>query len=148
MDPKVIKGRLAEIDNIKNDHNFFKPFSDDFYQSDKVVEIERLLTEILGDERIKMKLVASVCAIENCTYEVQEELMHNTPTDLARIFISGTSNELEMLFPPVPNFIFTRDIGIVIKDHILLNKPAKQARTREALLMKYIFFNHPLFKST
>ncbi len=146
LDSKVIQGRLAEIDNIKNDHNFFKPFSNDFYQSDKVVEIERLLTEILYDERIKMKLVASVCAIENCTYEVQEELMHNTPADLARIFISGTSNELEMLFPPVPNFIFTRDIGIVIKDHILLNKPAKQARTREALLMKYIFFNHPYFK--
>ncbi|MCH5714931.1 arginine deiminase family protein [Niabella hibiscisoli] len=30
---------------------------------------------------------------------------------------------------------------------MLLNKPAKQARTREALLMKYIFFNHPLFKN-
>ncbi len=52
-----------------------------------------------------------------------------------------------MLFPPIPNFIFTRDIGIVIKDHILLNKPAKKARIREALLTKYIFFNHPLFKA-
>ena len=46
---------------------------------------------------------------------------------------------------PCPNFIFTRDIGIVINDHILLNKPAKLARTREALLAQYIFFNHPLF---
>jgi arginine deiminase len=27
----------------------------------------------------------------------------------------------------------------------LLNKPAKKARTREALLAKYIFYNHPLF---
>jgi arginine deiminase len=34
----------------------------------------------------------------------------------------------------------------VINDHVLLNKPAKKARTREALLAKYIFFNHPLFK--
>jgi arginine deiminase len=51
-----------------------------------------------------------------------------------------------MLFAPIPNFIFTRDIGIVINDYILLNKPAKKARTREALLAKYIFFNHPLFK--
>jgi arginine deiminase len=50
-----------------------------------------------------------------------------------------------MIFPPIPNFIFTRDIGITVNDHILLNKPAKKARTREALLMKYIFFNHPLF---
>ncbi len=67
--------------------------------------------------------------------------------DLANVFITGTYKNTEMLFPPVPNFIFTRDIGIVINDHILLNKPAKQARTREALLMKYIFFNHPLFKN-
>jgi arginine deiminase len=51
-----------------------------------------------------------------------------------------------MLFAPIPNFIFTRDIGIVINDHILLNKPAKFARTREALLTQYIFYNHPLFK--
>jgi arginine deiminase len=72
--------------------------------------------------------------------------MNTDAADLARIFISGTSNDKEMLFPPVPNFIFTRDIGIVINDAILLNKPAMLARTREALLMKYIFFNHPLFE--
>jgi arginine deiminase len=51
-----------------------------------------------------------------------------------------------MLFAPIPNFIFTRDIGIVINKFVLLNKPAKKARLREALLAKYIFFNHPLFK--
>jgi arginine deiminase len=56
-------------------------------------------------------------------------------------------DDSQMLFPPVPNLIFTRDIGIVINDYILLNKPAKKARTREALLVKYIFFNHPMFKA-
>jgi arginine deiminase len=35
----------------------------------------------------------------------------------------------------------------VIKDHIVLNKPAKIARHREALLAKYIFFYHPLFST-
>jgi arginine deiminase len=34
----------------------------------------------------------------------------------------------------------------VVNDHILLNRPAKKARTREALLTKYIFHNHPLFE--
>lgn len=144
LDPAKIKNRLAEVD--QNNHRFFKPVYEEFYKSNNVIEIEWLLTEVLKDKNIKMKLVASVCAIENCSYEVQDELMNTAAADLARIFISGTSNEMEMLFPPVPNFIFTRDIGIVIKDYILLNKPAKQARTREALLMKYIFFNHPLFK--
>lgn len=143
LDPEKIQGRLADVD--KNNHNFFKPCSKSFYRSQNVIEIEWLLTEVLTDEDIKRKLVASVCAIENCSYKVQDKLMATAPGELARIFISGTANNEEMLFPPVPNFIFTRDIGIVINNHILLNKPAKQARTREALLMKYIFFNHPLF---
>ena len=72
-------------------------------------------------------------------------LLHFHPVELSKVFISGSLNEEEMLFPPVPNLIFTRDIGIVINDYILLNKPAKKARTREALLVKYIFFNHPMF---
>ncbi len=144
LDPQKIKGHLNEVD--QNEHAFFKPRSKEFYRSDKVIEIEWLLTEILQDKEIKLKLVASVCAIENCSFDTQEELMNTEPAELATIFISGTANEKEMLFPPVPNFIFTRDIGIVINDHILLNKPAKLARIREALLMKYIFFNHPLFK--
>jgi arginine deiminase len=145
LDPGKIKGRLAEIDNAENGFSFYKPDHDEFYRSDKVVELQWLLGDILEDHEIKLKLVASVCAIENCSYELQDKLNALNGRQLAKIFISGTSNEKEMLFPPIPNFIFTRDIGIVINDYILLNKPAKKARTREALLVKYIFYNHPMF---
>lgn len=147
LDPDKIKGRLAEIDSSSNDFTFYKPESRDFFRSDKVVELQWLLAEILEDHEIKLKLVASVCAIENCSYEMQDQLAILNGIQLAKIFISGTLNDKEMLFPPVPNLIFTRDIGIVINDYILLNKPAKKARTREALLVKYIFYNHPLFAS-
>jgi arginine deiminase len=147
LDPGKIKGRLSEIDDKKNKFNFYKPDHPDFFRSDKVVEVQWLLGNILDDQEIKLKLVASVCAIENCSYETQNHLATLSSTELAKIFISGSLNEQEMLFPPVPNLIFTRDIGIVINDHILLNKPAKKARTREALLLKYIFFNHPMFAS-
>ena len=145
LDPEKIKGRLAEIDDAGNEFNFYKPDHDDFYRSDKVVELQWLLSDILEDHEIKLKLVASVCAIENCSYELQDKLAALDGRQLAKVFISGTSNDKEMLFPPIPNFIFTRDIGIVINDYILLNKPAKKARTREALLVKYIFYNHPMF---
>jgi arginine deiminase len=135
LDPDKIKGRLAEIDNSKNDFEFYKPESPAFFRSDKVVEVQWLLAEILEDHEIKLKLVASVCAIENCSYEMQDQLAVLNGVQLAKVFISGTLNDKEMLFPPVPNLIFTRDIGIVINDYILLNKPAKKARTREALLV-------------
>jgi len=145
LDPAKIKNKLAEIDNKKNNRDFFKPDNEKFFRSEKVIELEWLLADILNDREIKLKLVAAVCAIEGCSYTTQNDLLNFTPKQLAKVFICGTVNEDEMIFPPIPNFIFTRDIGIVINDYILLNKPAKKARTREAMLMKYIFFNHPLF---
>ena len=147
LDPGKIKGHLATIDDPKNDFNFYKPGHPDFFRSDKVVELQWLLSDILEDHEIKLKLIASVCAIENCSYQTQNHLSSVSSTELSKVFISGSLNGEEMLFPPVPNLIFTRDIGITINDYVLLNKPAKKARTREALLVKYIFFNHPMFAS-
>ncbi len=146
LDPKKIKGRLKEIDSEKSKRNFYKPDNEAFFRSDKVVELQWLLADILGDHEIKLKLVASVCAIENCSYDTQKDLLNLDAISLSKTFITGSLNDGKMLFAPIPNFIFTRDIGIVINDHVLLNKPAKKARTREALIAKYIFFNHPLFK--
>ncbi len=145
LDPKKIKGKLAEIDSVHEKRNFYKPEHDSFYKSDNVIELQWLLAEILDNPNIKNELVAAVCAIEGCTYQAQQKLFDYTSKELAKTFISGTSSNKELLFAPIPNFIFTRDIGITINNYILLNKPAKKARTREALLAKYIFFNHPLF---
>ncbi|MBO9572658.1 MAG: amidinotransferase [Chitinophagaceae bacterium] len=146
LDPEKIKGNLKKIDDPVNDRNFYKPDKKDFFKSEKVVELQWLLEEILNDHEIKLKLVSSICAIENCSYETQQYLYTLDAKSLARVFITGSLDDDNMLFPPIPNFIFTRDIGIVINKYVLLNKPAKKARIREALLAKYIFFNHPLFK--
>ena len=147
LDPSKIKGKLSAIDAVEADRSFYKPEHKDFFRSDKVVELQWLLAEVLEKPEILSKLVASVCAIEGCTYQTQKELQAYTPVELAKTFVSGTANNKDLLFAPIPNFIFTRDIGITIKDHVLLNKPAKKARTREALLARYIFFHHPLFAS-
>lgn len=145
LDEEKIKGRLADIDAPEHDRNFFKPDHEEFYHSAYVIELQVLLAEILADTSIKSQLIASVCAIEACSYDVQRELMDYAPEILARVFFSGTPDEREMIFPPIPNFIFTRDIGIVINEHILLNRPMKEARKREALIAKYIFYHHPIF---
>ena len=145
LDSEKIKGKLAAIDAPENKRSFYKPEHDNFYKSDKVIELQWLLADILEDASIKTELVASVCAIEGCTYETHKVLCNYSSKELAKTFVSGTSSEKELLFAPIPNFIFTRDIGITINNYVLLNKPAKKARTREALLAKYIFFNHPLF---
>jgi arginine deiminase len=146
LDPAKIKGKLAEIDNPENKRNFFKPDNAGFHNSAKVVEIQTLLSDILEQKDVRKKLVAAVCAIEGVTYRLQLQLIDIDPVELAKIFISGSLNDEQMIFAPIPNMIFSRDIGIAINNHMLLNKPAKKARARETLLVRYIFFNHPLFE--
>lgn len=145
LDPDKIKGRLKEIDSKEHDRAFFKPDNADFHASTKVIELQNLLADILIEDDIRKKLVASVCAIEGCTYRLQQKLINTKPIELAKIFISGSLGNDEMIFAPIPNLIFSRDIGIAVNDYMLLNKPAKKARARETLLARYIFFNHPLF---
>ncbi|MEY2903672.1 MAG: hypothetical protein RLY89_2778 [Bacteroidota bacterium] len=146
LDPSKIKGKLQEIDAKENERNFYKPEHPNFFASENVIELQWLLAQVLEDADLRSKLVASVCAIEGCTYQTQRELLDYSPKELAKTFISGSAaGNRELLFAPIPNFIFTRDIGITINQYVLLNKPAKKARTREALLAKYIFFHHALF---
>jgi len=145
LDPDKIKGKLSQIDSLESKRSFFKPDNKDFHASRKVIEIQTLLEDILQEADIRKKLVASVCAIESCNYRLQLKLIDTPPRDLSKIIISGSLNKDEMIFAPIPNLIFSRDIGIAINNYMLLNKPAKKARARETLLVRYIFFNHPLF---
>ncbi|WP_207421498.1 arginine deiminase family protein [Desertivirga brevis] len=147
LDPGKIKGNLSNIDAESSMRNFYKPCKPEFHNSEHVIEIEKLLADILHDSDICKKLTASVCAIEGCSYRLQQELIKSKPAELAKVFISGSMYDGNMIFAPVPNFIFTRDIGITINNFILLSKPAKKARSREALLARYIFFNHPRFQN-
>ncbi|RZK48710.1 MAG: amidinotransferase [Pedobacter sp.] len=146
LDPEKIANKIKGIDAEVAQRNFYKPGKAEFHHSDKVIELQQLLADILTDDIVRKKLAASICAIEGCSYKLQLELIAYAPEELAKTLISGSLSDGRMIFAPVPNLIFTRDLGTTINNYILLNKPAKKARVRESLLMRYIFFNHPLFK--
>lgn len=145
LDTEKVKGKLHAIDADKS-RSFFKPESSYYFNSENVIEFERLLTEVLENQLIKTQLVSAVCAIEECSYIEMQQFMEMTPVELTKVFITGITVNEEFFFPPIPNLIFTRDIGIVINNHLLLNRPARLARSRESLLAKYVFFNHPYFQ--
>ncbi|MEX8546263.1 MAG: arginine deiminase family protein [Mucilaginibacter sp.] len=147
LDPALIQGKIQEIDAKNSTRNFYKPNKTGFYASEKVIELEILLKEILDGQTVRQQLIAAVCATENCNYQQQQTLMDLPSADLATLFISGTLPDGKIFFAPLPNLIFTRDLGTTINNYILLNKPARKARSREALLCKYIFFNHPFFEA-
>jgi len=144
LDPDKVQGRIQEIDSDSS-RSFYIPGNKSYFNSDRVIDIQNLLGEILMQEAVRIKLTAAICGIEKCSYQIQEELHTYDAHELAKIFISGSLSDKRMLFAPLPNLIFMRDIGIVINDHILLNKPAKSARTRESILAQFVFFYHPMF---
>jgi len=125
------------------DPAFFKPTKQGYVASENVLDAEHLLMRILGKEEVKKLLVASICALEKCDFKTQAQLVRMDAGELARTLITGcmeSDKGEEYLFPPIPNLIFTRDIGIVVNDHLILIKPAEKGRTREAALIKYIAY--------
>src|SRR4029077_9624570 len=83
---------------------------------------------------------------EGCSFATERKLEAvEDSAELAKVLISGVlqlpgTNTKEFVFAPLPNFIFTRDIGIVINDHLLLGNAATTARERETLLVKFITY--------
>ncbi len=146
---------------------YAKPSSPDFLDSDKVVEVEKLLEKVLEDESVREQIVSTICELERIDFVTLQRLLNLdevwleqykkvSAKKLVKALITGII-EFEpnakgkkkgekrisrQLFPPIPNFIFTRDIGIVIKDHILLSKTSKTVRQRESILFKYIAYYH------
>jgi arginine deiminase len=137
LDPEVMRNQDATTSD------FYKPTKPGYLHSTKVLDAEFLLMKVLENDLAKQLLVSAVCAMEKCDFETQMLLMRMTPSELTRTLISGVwiyEGEEDHLFAPIPNLIFTRDIGIVINGHMLLMKAAERGRTREALLMRYIAY--------
>ena len=136
LDPDKMKN------HADNDPDFFKPSKPGYFSSDKVLDAENLLMKILESDEVKKLVIASICSLEKCDFKTQARLVRMESGVLARTLITGCieGKEDEYLFPPIPNLIFTRDIGIVVNDHLILIKPAEKGRAREAQLIKYIAY--------
>jgi arginine deiminase len=121
----------------------FKPDSPAYFNSSKVLDTQFLLSEILKDGETRKRIISAVCAWEGCGLRTERKLegIESTAT-LAKVLISGIyrteDHREEFLFQPLPNFIFTRDIGIAINDQLLLSNAATSSRERESLLMRFI----------
>jgi arginine deiminase len=148
LDPEKIKyiHQYQAAADEKTKPYCFIPGKKEYFHSDKVLEVQHILEQVLKDEKVKLRLISAVCSYEESSHKTQQQLEAVTDAALlAKILISGilpkTASGLQedqYIFPPIPNFIFTRDIGIMIKDYILLSRMATNARKRESLITKFL----------
>jgi len=140
---------IVYLPKMQEEHETFKKVLEAFAGNDNVYEIKTLLEQSLAiNEALKKEALEKIIGFEELPKSslVRLESMHDEK--LAEVLISGYDNKADhILFDPIPNFIFTRDIAVVVKDHIIITKASKEARQRENILTRFIFAVHPLFES-
>jgi len=123
------------------------------FVADEVYDIEDLLEEVLQDPDVKRRIVRDFVKRSQLGRRLASWLLEQSPSALAEVLIGGIPNEKKQtgdlptfdLFP-VPNFFFMRDPQVVVGDGVVISSMATQARRREALLSKYVFENHVMFR--
>jgi len=131
---------IVHLPKMVEEHDLLTEVLSFFIGRHNVVETEEVLRSILSNGALREALLREVALFENLSPDILKELLRMDASVLASVLISGTDPAFsKKYFNPLPNFIFTRDIGVVINRHLLVGKAAKTARMRESILSRYIF---------
>jgi arginine deiminase len=142
---------IIELDGARDEHRQFKYVLECFLGPEAVFEFTHLLEEVCEDDSLRLQLIAAVSALEELGTKPTLRLEDFSPRDLVQIFVTGAilnksdPTKFETLFHPIPNALFTRDLGTAIPGAFVLGRPAKGVRRREGLLTRFLTL-HDLFK--
>jgi arginine deiminase len=141
---------IVYLPAMQAEHKIFTDVLRSQIGTENVLETDRLLKEALrADLNHREKLIHSLVDYEELPKSITSLLGKKSDEELAETLITGYDKQTEtVLFDPIPNFLFTRDIAVTIGEHILITKAAKQARTRENYLTRFIVYNHHLFSKS
>ena len=139
---------IVHLPNMQDEHDIFTKILRSFLGDDKVKETGELLYEALEDDEItKNELIEMIVDYEELPKSYNLLLKELPNTELTDALITGYLEKEDLiLFDPIPNFIFTRDLAVVVNDYVIITKAAKSARHRENLLVRFIFWSHPVFR--
>lgn len=117
-----------------------------------VREVRALLAQVLERREVREFLISR--ATDVVPSDALARRLAELPTDqLVSLLIEGVAeeggpigqalNEVGFALPPLPNLFFTRDVGIVICDHVVIGSMRYGVRWSEELLIKALFRYHP-----
>jgi arginine deiminase len=122
----------------------------------RVFQVRDLLTDILGNSRVRGSLVRRICEAEGVP-AVATDLVEAESSQLAKILIEGVPLVKDNLsrflsgdrysLPPLHNFFFTRDSAVAVRDKVLISRMANRVRGRETRIVEAIFDFHPCFNA-
>lgn len=141
---------IVDYQGILEEHQIFTRLLKLFIGSENVHEVEDLLEETVESNQAgRSLLIEQIVQFEELPDRIGYKLSELESRDLVQALVTGYLPQEDCyILDPIPNFIFTRDIAAVIKDHLILTRAAKQARYRENMLARCIFKYHPSFQKS
>ncbi len=122
----------------------------------EVYEVRTLLTEIAARPEVRDFLVTRALEVVPSD-SLAKQLAVLGPAELVGLMIEGmleergpiarALNETRYALPPLPNLMFTRDVGIVIGAHSIIGSMRHGVRWTEELLIKALFRYHPCLEN-
>jgi arginine deiminase len=121
-----------------------------------VYEVQDLLATVLERRDVRDFLIQRT--LEVVPSDALARQLSDLPTDrLLPLLIEGAKeeagpiglalNEVGYALPPVPNLFFTRDVGIIVGEHLVIGSMRHGARWSEELLVKALLLYHPDLES-
>ncbi|MFN0050234.1 MAG: arginine deiminase family protein [Cytophagales bacterium] len=136
---------IVFLDKMKKEHDVFRKVLEAFVGANNVLDIQDLVEEICQIEKVKVEIVKTVCEFENKP-ALEARLMSFSAKNLAYTLITGIPKGAKKpVLSPISNFIFCRDIGVVINNHVLVAQANKRARCRESILSWFVYHHSSVF---
>ncbi len=117
----------------------------------RVFEVRELLADVLDRPDVRELVIARATDVVPSD-QLARHLAELSPARLASLLIEGSAeeagpisqalNETGYTLPPLPNLFFTRDVGIVIGEHVVIGSMRYGVRWSEELLIKALFRYH------
>lgn len=139
---------IVHLPKMQEEHDVFTDVLKAFIGEENVLYVWQLLFEALeSNDEMKEAMIDMIIGFEELPPDYKQLFLDLSSEDLARVLITGhLERDDHIFFDPIPNFIFTRDIAVIVNDHVIITKAAKIARHRENYITRFIFWAHPLFR--
>ncbi len=122
----------------------------------EVLETRTVLAEVMARPEVREMLVART--LDVVPSDALAQRLGRLPVgELVEVLVAGALeepgpiaaalNEAGYMLPPLPNLFFTRDVGIVIGEHVVIGSMRYGARWTEELLTSALFRHHPAFRN-
>jgi arginine deiminase len=138
---------IVYLPKMQNEHSQFVKLMELFVGMGNVVDMAELLAEIVTNNELALSMLGCIADLENWDETTTELLKGLQPKELAEALISGLKVDGKTIIQPCPNLIFTRDIGVMVQDHLLVCFAAKNPRKRENIITWFVLHHHEAFAS-